>query len=74
VLAGRRRVRRRSSESEVSRIELGRVALRARDISDLLTLYGIAGAAEREAFLELVEQANRRPNGEAGTARTSMQS
>ncbi|MCH6170465.1 helix-turn-helix domain-containing protein [Pseudonocardia alaniniphila] len=48
----------RSSESKVSRIELGRVALKVRDISDLLTLYGIADAAERESFLEMVEQAN----------------
>jgi hypothetical protein len=32
--------------------------LKARDISDLLTLYGIADAAERESFLEMVEQAN----------------
>lgn len=42
----------------MSRIELGRVALEARDISDLLTLYGIADAAEREAFLEMVGQAD----------------
>ena len=48
----------RSSDSKVSRLELGRVAFKERDVSDLLTLYGITDAGERESFLEMVKQAN----------------
>jgi transcriptional regulator with XRE-family HTH domain len=48
----------RASESKISRIELGRNAIREIDVLDLLTLYGVA-AAEREQLLTLAEQANR---------------
>lgn len=48
----------RGSESKISRIELGRNAVRGVDIADLLDLYGITGAAEREALLVLAGQAN----------------
>jgi transcriptional regulator with XRE-family HTH domain len=48
----------RGSESKISRIELGRNAVREVDVADLLDLYGITGAAEREAILELAGQAN----------------
>jgi transcriptional regulator with XRE-family HTH domain len=48
----------RASESKISRIELGRNAIREIDVLDLLTLYGV-DRAEREQFLTLAEQANR---------------
>jgi transcriptional regulator with XRE-family HTH domain len=48
----------RGSESKISRIELGRNAVREIDIADLLTLYGITGKAEREQLLSLASRAN----------------
>jgi transcriptional regulator with XRE-family HTH domain len=48
----------RGSESKISRIELGRNAVREIDIADLLTLYGIADKAEREQLLSLASRAN----------------
>lgn len=48
----------RGSESKISRIELGRNAVREVDIADLLNLYGITDAAEREQLLTLAGQAN----------------
>jgi len=47
----------RSSESKISRMELGRVPFKERDIADLLTLYGV-GAQERETLLSLARQAS----------------
>jgi transcriptional regulator with XRE-family HTH domain len=49
----------RGSESKISRIELGRNAIREIDVADLLTLYGITDTAEREQLLSLASQANR---------------
>ncbi|MFI1964198.1 helix-turn-helix domain-containing protein [Streptomyces pathocidini] len=48
----------RASESKISRMELGRVSFKARDIADLLTLYGVADQDERDALLSLVREAN----------------
>ena len=48
----------RGSESKISRIELGRNAVREIDIADLLTLYGITDRAEREQMLSLASRAN----------------
>ena len=48
----------RGSESKISRIELGRNAVREVDIADLLDLYGITDSAEREQLLTLASQAN----------------
>jgi transcriptional regulator with XRE-family HTH domain len=48
----------RGSESKISRIELGRNAVREVDIADLLNLYGITDQAEREQLLTLASQAN----------------
>jgi len=48
----------RGSESKISRIELGRNAVREIDIADLLTLYGIGDKAEREQLLSLASRAN----------------
>jgi transcriptional regulator with XRE-family HTH domain len=48
----------RGSESKISRMELGRHAVREVDIADLLDLYGITDAVERESLLMLAGQAN----------------
>ncbi|MBV8995115.1 MAG: helix-turn-helix domain-containing protein [Pseudonocardiales bacterium] len=48
----------RGSSSKISRMELGRVSFKERDVADLLTLYGVTEDQEREAFLALVRQAN----------------
>jgi transcriptional regulator with XRE-family HTH domain len=48
----------RGSESKISRIELGRNAVRELDIADLLSLYGVTEPAEREQLLSLASQAN----------------
>ncbi|MBU3870391.1 helix-turn-helix domain-containing protein [Streptomyces sp. 4503] len=48
----------RASESKISRMELGRVSFKARDIEDLLTLYGVTDDAERAALLGIVREAN----------------
>jgi len=50
----------RASGSKMSRLETGRVGFRDRDMSDLLTLYGVTGEEERSALLELARQANAR--------------
>jgi len=39
-------------------MELGRVSFKERDVSDLLTLYGVADPKERESLLSLARQAN----------------
>jgi hypothetical protein len=49
----------RASESKMSRLELGRVAFKERDVSDLLMLYGVTDPEERDAVLSLVREANR---------------
>jgi transcriptional regulator with XRE-family HTH domain len=48
----------RASASKISRIELGRVALKERDVADLLTLYQVTGEAERAPLLALADAAN----------------
>ncbi len=48
----------RGSESKISRLELGRVGFKPRDVVDLLTMYGVLDAQEREAFLEMVKASN----------------
>ncbi|KAA0935977.1 MULTISPECIES: helix-turn-helix domain-containing protein [Streptomyces] len=48
----------RASESKISRMELGRVSFKTRDVEDLLTLYGIADEAERKSLLSLAKEAN----------------
>ncbi|GAA2359761.1 helix-turn-helix transcriptional regulator [Saccharopolyspora halophila] len=48
----------RGSHAKISRLELGRVSFRERDISDLLTFYGVQDPQEREQFLSLARQAN----------------
>ncbi|MFC7550761.1 helix-turn-helix domain-containing protein [Plantactinospora sp. GCM10030261] len=48
----------RASESKISRMELGRVGFKERDVLDLLSLYGIHDEQERAAMLTLVREAN----------------
>jgi hypothetical protein len=48
----------RASGSKISRMELGRVSFKERDVADLLTLYGVTDVREREALLSLAQQAN----------------
>lgn len=48
----------RASESKISRIELGRVSFKPRDVIDLLTMYGVTDLEKREAFLEMVKRSN----------------
>ncbi|MDI2027192.1 helix-turn-helix transcriptional regulator [Saccharopolyspora sp. TS4A08] len=48
----------RGSHAKISRLELGRVSFRERDLNDLLTLYGVRDDSERAAFLSLARQAN----------------
>ena len=48
----------RSSESKISRMELGRVGFKERDVADLLTLYGVDDGEERTRLLGLARDAN----------------
>ena len=48
----------RASESKISRMELGRVGFKERDVADLLTLYGVDDEPERQRLLALVHDAN----------------
>lgn len=48
----------RSSESKISRLELGRVSFKPRDVTDLLSMYGVTDPEKREAFLEMVKRSN----------------
>jgi transcriptional regulator with XRE-family HTH domain len=48
----------RASGSKISRMELGRVSFKERDITDLLGLYGVDDQGERAALIELARQAN----------------
>jgi transcriptional regulator with XRE-family HTH domain len=47
----------RASGSKISRMELGRVSFKERDVVDLLALYGV-GDDEAQALVELAKQAN----------------
>jgi transcriptional regulator with XRE-family HTH domain len=48
----------RASESKMSRLELGRVSFKERDIADLLIHYGVTDPVERHALLGLAKAAN----------------
>lgn len=50
----------RGSDSKISRMELGRVGFKERDVADLLAMYGISSADERGVFLEMVRKSNER--------------
>src|SRR5437764_454915 len=48
----------RGSESKISRLELGRVGFKERDVSDLLTMHAVDDAGGRQTYLDLVKQSN----------------
>ncbi|AXK33324.1 XRE family transcriptional regulator [Streptomyces armeniacus] len=48
----------RGSHAKISRLELGQVGFKERDLQDLLTLYGVLLPEDREEYLELARKAN----------------
>ncbi|MEU8203065.1 helix-turn-helix transcriptional regulator [Streptosporangium sp. NPDC049046] len=48
----------RASHAKISRLELGRVGFKERDVADLLTMYGVTDPEERAPLLTLARQAN----------------
>jgi hypothetical protein len=48
----------RASESKISRMELGRVSFKVRDVEDLLKLYGVDDPEEIDRLLQLAADAN----------------
>jgi len=48
----------RASHAKISRLELGQVSFKERDVADLLTLYGVTDTDERAPLLALAKQAN----------------
>jgi transcriptional regulator with XRE-family HTH domain len=50
----------RASHAKISRLELGRVGFKERDIVDLLALYGVTDDDERAQIMSLMRQANTR--------------
>ncbi|MFI7000499.1 helix-turn-helix domain-containing protein [Nocardia sp. NPDC050175] len=48
----------RGSYAKISRLELGRTGFKERDIVDLLDLYGVTDAEQREMFVDLALKAN----------------
>ncbi len=50
----------RASHAKISRLELGRVGFKERDLTDLLTLYGVTDPDERVVLLDMVKPANAR--------------
>jgi hypothetical protein len=48
----------RASGSKISRMELGRVGFKERDVADLLSLYGVVDEEQRTGLLALARQAN----------------
>jgi hypothetical protein len=51
----------RASGSKISRMELGRVSFKERDVTDLLEFYGVDDAAERDKLVQLTREANATP-------------
>lgn len=48
----------RASESKMSRLELGRVSFKERDLTDLLDCYGVTDEDERADLVQLAREAN----------------
>ena len=48
----------RASAWKIHRLENGQVGFKERDVSDLLTLYGVTDPAERDPLLDLARRAN----------------
>jgi transcriptional regulator with XRE-family HTH domain len=51
----------RASRSKISRMETGRILFKARDVTDLLTLYGVTDEETRARYLDLARE-SRRPD------------
>ena len=51
----------RASGSKISRMELGRVSFKERDVIDLLAFYGITDGKERDSLIQLTREANATP-------------
>jgi transcriptional regulator with XRE-family HTH domain len=51
----------RASGSKISRMELGRVSFKERDVIDLLEFYGVRDLTERGKLLQLTREANATP-------------
>jgi hypothetical protein len=51
----------RASGSKISRMELGRVSFKERDVTDLLTFYGVTDGEERDSLIQLTREANATP-------------
>ena len=48
----------RASESKISRMELGRVGFKVRDVVDLLAMYGVDDESARDTLVTLAQEAN----------------
>ncbi|ANY09689.1 helix-turn-helix domain-containing protein [Pseudonocardia sp. HH130630-07] len=48
----------RGSDSKMSRLESGKVGFKKRDVSDLLTLYGVGPGPERDNVLSMTDESN----------------
>jgi hypothetical protein len=51
----------RASGSKISRMELGRVSFKERDVIDLLMFYGVDDSEERDSLIQLTREANATP-------------
>jgi uncharacterized protein DUF5753/helix-turn-helix protein len=51
----------RASGSKISRMELGRVSFKERDVIDLLMFYGVDDSEERDSLIQLAREANATP-------------
>jgi transcriptional regulator with XRE-family HTH domain len=51
----------RASGSKISRMELGRVSFKERDVTDLLAFYGVDDPAEKEKLVQFTREANATP-------------
>ena len=51
----------RASGSKISRMELGRVSFKERDVTDLLEFYGVRDPAQIESLVQLTRDANAQP-------------
>jgi transcriptional regulator with XRE-family HTH domain len=51
----------RASGSKISRMELGRVSFKERDVTDLLEFYGVNDPAQIESLIQLTRDANAQP-------------
>ena len=51
----------RASGSKISRMELGRVSFKERDVTDLLEFYGVNDPAQLESLIQLTRDANAQP-------------